>query len=144
MSETLITIKNEAVNHNGSSEESVNHLFPVFLKLEELHVLLVGAGKVGHEKLTALLDNAPGVPVHVVSETVSNEVKTLAEEYPSVIIDERRFEQTDLEGKDIVLIAINDPDESSAIRDLAKQQRLLVNVADKPEQCDFYLSSIVR
>lgn len=144
MSETLITIKNQAVNHNGPAEESVNHLFPVFLKLEELRVLLVGAGKVGHEKLTALLDNAPGVSVHIVSETVSNEVKTLAEGYPSVIIDERRFEQPDLEGKDIVLIAINDPDESAAIRDLAKQQRLLVNVADKPEQCDFYLSSIVR
>ena len=32
-----------------------NRLFPVFLKLEELEVLLVGAGKVGLEKLTAIL-----------------------------------------------------------------------------------------
>ena len=36
-----------------------NTLFPVFLKLEEMHVLLVGAGNVGLEKLHALLANAP-------------------------------------------------------------------------------------
>jgi len=33
---------------------------------------------------------------------------------------------------------------SSYIRVLAKQKKLLVNVADKPELCDFYLGSIVQ
>ena len=44
-----------------------NRLFPVFLKLEELEVLLVGGGKVGLEKLTAILQNAPASSVTIVA-----------------------------------------------------------------------------
>ena len=44
-----------------------NRLFPVFLKLEELEVLLVGGGKVGLEKLTAVLHNAPSTSVTIVA-----------------------------------------------------------------------------
>ena len=33
---------------------------------------------------------------------------------------------------------------SSQIRDEAKSRGKLVNVADKPELCDFYLSSVVK
>jgi len=36
-----------------------NNLFPVFLKLEHLTVLIVGGGYVGNEKLTAVLQNSP-------------------------------------------------------------------------------------
>ena len=32
-----------------------NQLFPVFIKLNELHTLLVGAGPVGLEKLTSFV-----------------------------------------------------------------------------------------
>ena len=52
---------------------STNHLFPVFLKLEEMSVLLVGAGNVGLEKLTAILANAPATCVQIVSIEVSEE-----------------------------------------------------------------------
>ena len=59
----------------GSSN---NHLFPVFLKLEELRVLLVGAGKVRLEKLSSLLTNSPATAVHIVATEVSDEVRKLA------------------------------------------------------------------
>ena len=36
-----------------------NELFPVFLKLNELSVLIVGGGMVGLEKLSAVLSNSP-------------------------------------------------------------------------------------
>ena len=44
-----------------------------------------------------------------------------------------------LEGKEIVVVAINDKSISNYIRVLIKQKKLLVNVADTPELCDFYL-----
>ena len=39
---------------------------------------------------------------------------------------------------------VNDEKESERIRGMAKARKKLVNVADKPELCDFYMSSIVK
>jgi siroheme synthase-like protein len=121
-----------------------NRLFPVFLKLEDLRVLLVGAGKVGLEKLTSLLTNSPSTSIHIVATEVSDEVRKLAATHPNVIIEKRNFHPVDLAEKELVIIAVNDRATSHQIRDLAKEKKLLVNVADTPEQCDFYLSSIVQ
>jgi uncharacterized protein len=128
----------------GKVDEGTNNLFPVFLKLEELQVLLVGAGNVGLEKLKAMLQNAPGAHITIVAAKVSGEVKLLATQFPFVSIIERDFESSDLLMKDIVVIAVNDKHLSHDIRLLAKEKNLLVNVADTPGLCDFYLGSIVQ
>src|SRR5450631_2370163 len=120
-----------------------NRLFPVFLKLEELEVLVVGAGKVGLEKLTAILNNAPASSVTVVATEISDPVKNLAGSYPGVKLIEKAFDPEDLDEKEIVIVAVNDKTISNYIRVLSKQKKLLVNVADTPELCDFYLGSIV-
>jgi uncharacterized protein len=124
--------------------ENKNPLFPVFLKLEQLQVLLVGAGKIGHEKLLAVVSNAPQASVTIVAEWVSPEVQELAALYPKVLIVRKKFEESDLEGKNIVLVAVNDPAMSYSISRLAKERNLLANVADRPGQCDFYLGAIVQ
>ena len=120
-----------------------NRLFPVFLKLEELEVLLVGGGKVGLEKLTAVLHNAPATSVTIVAIEIAGEIKRLAENFPRVKLIERAFEPEDLDEKEIVIVAVNDKSTSNYVRVLSKQKKLLVNVADTPELCDFYLGSIV-
>lgn len=120
-----------------------NRLFPVFLKLEELEVLLVGGGKVGLEKLTAVLHNAPATSVTIVAIEIAEEIKSLAETFPRVKLIERAFEPEDLDEKEIVIVAVNDKSTSNYVRVLSKQKKLLVNVADTPELCDFYLGSIV-
>lgn len=124
--------------------EHENQLFPVFLKLEQMRVLIVGGGKVGLEKLNAILQNAPATSIKLVATTVSEGVRERALKYPNVEISEKTFDDTDLEGSQVVIIAINDTEASSVISQAAKQKGKLVNVADKPELCDFYLSSIVQ
>ncbi|MCU7550787.1 TSUP family transporter [Chitinophagaceae bacterium LB-8] len=121
-----------------------NHLFPVFLKLESLKLLIVGGGNVGLEKLNAVLVNAPATKIKLVAIDISDSIKELAGTHHNLDLHERAFEESDLEATDLVIIAINDKDESQRIRNLAKDREKLVNVADKPELCDFYLSSIVK
>lgn len=121
-----------------------NHLFPVFLKLEQLHVLLVGAGNVGLEKLTALVGNAPATRITIIAERVLDEVRQLAAAHERITIAQRAFEPADLEEKDLVMVAIDDKQTSEYIRVLANEKKLLVNVADTPAQCDFYLGSVVQ
>jgi uncharacterized protein len=128
----------------SSYQDGKNHLFPVFLKLEELEVLVIGAGKVGLEKLTAILQNAPSSSVTVVSAEISAPVKELALSHPRLKLIEKPFEPEDLDDKEIVIVAIDDKNVSNYIRVLCKQKKLLVNVADTPALCDFYLGSIVE
>ena len=123
---------------------ATNPLFPVFLKLESMRVLVVGGGHVAQEKLQAILGNAPGTSVTIVAKTVLAHTRRWLEQHPVHCVVERAFDDSDLVGQDIVFIAIDDHAESLRIRTLARAQRLLVNVADRPEHCDFYLGSIVQ
>lgn len=120
-----------------------NPLFPVFLKLEELHTLLVGGGNVGLEKLSALLKNSPAARVTVVAGIISGPVEDLASVHPNVKLVARNFRPGDLSGKDLVILATDDQELHKRIRAAARKQRILINVADTPDLCDFYLGSVV-
>ena len=121
-----------------------NQLYPVFLKLEQMHVLLVGGGNVGLEKLGSLLFNSPLAKITVIAPMIKEEVQVLLKEHPACTIIQRPFEITDLDNKDIVICATDSKELHKQIKQLANERKLLVNVADTPELCDFYLGSIVQ
>jgi len=127
-----------------SIPETRNTLFPVFLKLENLRVLIIGGGKVAHEKVTAVLNNSPGAHVTLVATHVSDDIKTFQNKYERLVIHQRSFKPEDLAETDLVIIAINHKEKSLEIKQLAKGRNILANVADTPDQCDFYLGSIVQ
>ena len=122
---------------------AMNTLFPIFLKAHELNILIVGGGEVGAEKLFFLLKSSPEAKVRLIAELLSDEVKEIAAKHPQVELVNRLFEPTDLEGVEVLILATGSREESARIRILAKQTDILVNVADTPDLCDFYLSSIV-
>jgi len=126
------------------SVTNMNKLFPVFLKLEELELLLVGAGNVALEKLNSLLSNSPGAKVTIVAPFIKEEVMQLLKNHPSCIIIQRSFEKADLENKDLVILATDDKKLHKKIKALTDENRILINVADTPELCDFYLGSIMQ
>jgi siroheme synthase-like protein len=126
------------------TKEHKNQLYPVFLKLDQLRLLLVGAGNVGLEKLESLLANAPRTAITIVAPMVREEVRNYLKDFPECKVYERRFEETDLEEKDLVILATDDKALHKRIRLICKEKRILINVADTPELCDFYLGSIVQ
>ncbi|MBW4889557.1 TSUP family transporter [Mucilaginibacter sp. HMF5004] len=136
--------KNNAPTLTPEITPDGNQLFPVFLKLNELHTLLVGAGNVGFEKLGAILNNSTEAKVTIIAEQVSGEVYQLAERFPKVNILKKSFAEDDLKDVNIVVVATGNEELNNYIRTLAKQHNLLINVADKPSLCDFYLGSIVQ
>ncbi|WP_426588411.1 TSUP family transporter [Mucilaginibacter sp. R-33] len=121
-----------------------NQLFPVFLKLNDLHTVLIGGGNVGLEKLTAVLNNSNRARVTVISREFLPEVHTLASQYSGIRIVQKSFTDDDLNNADIVIAATNDSELNSYVRNAAHDRKLLINVADKPALCDFYLGSIVQ
>jgi siroheme synthase-like protein len=140
---TLLTGNNELTTVQDEKTGS-NQLFPVFLKLNELHTMLIGAGNVGLEKLTAILHNSNDARVTVIAKTVIPAIRDLAVTYPTITILEKSFVDSDLNNADLVIAATDDSVLNTYIRDSAHQRKLLINVADKPDLCDFYLGSIVK
>ncbi len=121
----------------------MNHLYPIFLKAHELNILLVGGGFVGTEKLEFLLKSSPNAQVTAVSKAFNPEFLGLAELSETVTLIEDVYDEKYLGGKHIVIAATNDKAVNRQIRNESKERFLLVNVADTPELCDFYLGGIV-
>ena len=121
-----------------------NNLFPVFLKLENLRVLIIGGGYVGMEKLSAILQNSPATKITLIATVISDEIKVVAKNYPNIILIEKPYAASDIKEVDLVFAAVNDAIVSSAVVKDANQKGILVNAADKPDLCDFYLSSVVQ
>lgn len=127
-----------------NSKEIKNRLFPVFLKLEELDVLLVGGGNVGLEKLSAMLNNSPDTKVTMVADMFRDELLEYVKSYPNVKLIERKFEFDDLNNRDLVILSTDNPDLHASIKKVTTERHILCNVADTPHLCDFYLGSIVQ
>lgn len=120
-----------------------NNLFPVFLKLEELHVLVVGGGNIALEKLKAILENSPQTKIRLVSPQVKIETELFALQFDVDIIREE-FAEHHLAEIQLAIVATDNREISVVVKELAARKNILVNVADTPSLCDFYLSSVVR
>ncbi len=142
MSEDLSTGKLVLIDENKSSSE--NNLFPVFLKLENLRLLIIGGGNVGLEKLNTVLQNAPSTPITLVATKIRDEIKKIAATHSNIELIERPYLSSDMEDADIVISAVDKKEVSEYIREDAKHKGILINVADTPGLCDFYLGSIVK
>ena len=122
-----------------------NLLFPIFIKLNQIQTLLVGGGNVALEKLEAILKNSPEAKVHIVAAEIRrDEILTLIDQYPTLRLSKRPFHQKDLDSVDLAILATDDYGLHVQIRQVAKDKNILVNVADTPDLCDFYLCSIVK
>jgi uncharacterized protein len=129
---------------NSEGIEVKNPLYPIFVKLEKFDVLVVGGGNVGLEKLESLLRNSPKTRITVVAPFIRPETRAYAALFPQVILQEKRFEPSDLEGKTFVIATTDDKAVNIEVKRLAEERRILANVADTPDYCDFYLGSIVQ
>ncbi len=121
----------------------MNKLFPIFLKLEQLQVLLIGAGPVGLEKISALLQQSPKAKVRVVAKDVSVDFRAFVDGREYIDLCERSFEDVDLDGVDLVVVASNNMVLNQHVQRLTRKRNILLNVADKPDLCDFYLGAVV-
>ncbi len=119
-----------------------NPLYPVFLKLSQLKVLIVGGGFVAEEKLTFLLKSSPDANVDMVATFFREGTLSIAKT-GHVSIAERAFDSTDLSNHQIVIVATDDEELNKEIYHQCKARNILVNVADNPPLCDFYMGGIV-
>lgn len=116
-------------------------LFPMFLKLEGRNCLVVGAGKVGESKIRSLL--VARARVHVVAPSVTPAVSAWAR--AGVLSwSARKFQSDDLVPAFLVIAATASASVNDSVYRAARRLRVLCNVVDDPDRCDFYYPSVVR
>ncbi|MEL6388705.1 MAG: bifunctional precorrin-2 dehydrogenase/sirohydrochlorin ferrochelatase [Bacteroidota bacterium] len=121
-----------------------NTLYPVFFRLDRLKMLIVGAGEVGEEKLSFILKSSPNANITVVATWAGEGVQSLLQHHSSQVrFIQREFDPADVDQADIVIAATNFADINRQVYDAAKAKNKIVNIADTPALCDFYMGSIV-
>ncbi len=112
-------------------------LYPVFLKLVGLPVVVVGGGKVAASKVDGLID--AGARVTVVAPKICAAIRAR----PSVILIEREFVASDLDAAHWVVAAATAA-VNRAVAAAAAARLLFVNAVDDPESASAYLGGVVR
>lgn len=115
--------------------------FPVSLKFDDKKVLLVGGGSIALFKLKKLAAFSPA-SLTCVSKSFSEDFR--AEITPGMILKEKAFETSDLEGMDIVIVAIEDLNLQESIYNICREKRILCNCVDLIHCCDFIFPSIIK
>jgi uroporphyrin-III C-methyltransferase/precorrin-2 dehydrogenase/sirohydrochlorin ferrochelatase len=115
-------------------------LLPIFLKLEERDVLVVGAGTVALEKVGTLMKT--GARLTLVAPSAREEIRALATAGKLAWI-RREFDPADLAGKFVVIAATDVPEVNSAVYRAALERGVACNSVDDIPNCDFYFGSIV-
>ena len=111
-------------------------LFPLFLKLADRTVLVVGGGPVAAGKVEGLLPT--GARIVVVAPDVCEAI-----DRTGVEIRRRRFRVSDLRGVWLVVSAAT-PAVNAAVGRAAAKRRLFVNAVDDPANATAYLGGVLR
>lgn len=112
--------------------------FPLFVSLEGLPCLVIGGGKVAFRKIKTIQEY--GAEVTVVSPEFCAEI----ERNPGLKLIRRKFEEKDLKDIKIVFAASSDADCNAEAARLCRDKKILINVADVADECDFFFPALVK
>ncbi len=115
--------------------------FPAFIKLDGRTVLVVGGGRIAGEKLEKLLDFTDEITV--IAPTLSKESKELIESAGLKYL-RRSYESRDLDGFDIVVVAVDDLSLQKEIYEACQSRHTLCNSVDSVDYCDFIFPSYTK
>jgi|TARA_B110000971_G_C19979406_1_gene486612 precorrin-2 dehydrogenase/sirohydrochlorin ferrochelatase len=121
---------------------NTNNLYPIFLKTKNLKILVVGGGNVAEEKLTFLLKSSPDANVTMVSPFFRENTIALAAT-GNVTMVTKKYRKKYLKGKHMVIATTDNVSVNVQVYKDCRKRNILVNVADNPPYCDFYMGGIV-
>ena len=112
--------------------------YPVFLDIDGKKCVVIGGGEVALRKVNTLLEN--GAKVEVISPGLCPELA--ANRQISVV--KRAYEPGDIAGAFLAIVATDSRETNHQVAMEARSEKVLVNVVDDAEYCDFILPSLVQ
>ena len=115
--------------------------FPMFVDMSEKNVLFIGGGRIALRRIISMYEFAGSITV--VSPESEPEITKLANAGYITYL-RKRFDETDLDGKDIVMINTGHQGTDIRIAGMCRRRHLTVNVASDMTLCDFYFPGIIK
>jgi precorrin-2 dehydrogenase/sirohydrochlorin ferrochelatase len=115
--------------------------FPAFIRLEDQKILIIGGGHIAHEKLQRLLDFSSDI--HIIAKEYLHEMLHLINKH-SLAYQEKSYNTGDIEGFDIIIIAVDDLSLQAEIFKESRPFRCLCNAVDSVKYCDFIFPSYIK
>jgi siroheme synthase-like protein len=116
-------------------------MYPIFLKLDRVPCLVVGAGQVAARKVAGLL--AAAAQVTVVAPEAAAELRKLAAE-GRIAWRERAYLDGDLEGFRLAIAATGSVQVNRRVFEEAARRGVPVNAVDDPGNSSFFVPAVVR
>jgi precorrin-2 dehydrogenase/sirohydrochlorin ferrochelatase len=115
--------------------------YPVFIRLEDRHCLVVGGGAVGARKVLDLLE--AGARVTVVSPELTPVLADLAAKGELIHL-QGDFQEEQVQGMALVIGATDDMEVNARVSAAAQVRNIWVNIVDQPDLCTFIVPAQVR
>ena len=109
------------------------------MPLEGVRVLIIGGGELAARKMRLL--SAANAAITTIAPTI--EVALRDEFQGRAELIEREATGDDFVGATLAIIAVDDRAEQERFAQIARDQRVLVNVVDAPDLCDFTTPSMI-
>jgi siroheme synthase-like protein len=116
-------------------------LLPIFVKLKDRLVLVVGGGTIAEGKIHGLL--AAEARVRIVAPEVTPAIAQWVAQ-GKVEWRAKTFAAEDLDGAYLVIAATSAPGVNEAVFSESDARRILCNAVDDIEHCHFYYGSVVQ
>ena len=116
--------------------------FPFMIQMQDKLCVIGGGGKVAYRKVSMMLSF--GACVTVIAPKICDELQKIESKQDALLLVQRPFEDGDIEGADVVIMATNDSEVNSHIAAICKDKRILVNVVDVKKDCGFYFPAIIK
>ena len=115
--------------------------FPIYLKLDNKKILIVGGGKIAAHKINKLLDFTKDITIiapHIIPKTMQL-IQT-----NSLQVFKRRYKKGDIDTFNIVIVAVDDIEVQKEVYAECRQKGILCNSVDSMEYCDFIFPSYTK
>lgn len=115
--------------------------YPLFFNLEGKLCIVVGGGRVAERKARSLL--SASATVRLISPRITRGISGLCRPGKIEVLT-REYREGDLAGASLVFAATNRDEVNRMVREECVRRGIPLNVADRPELCDFIVPSTVR
>lgn len=115
--------------------------YPVQLYLNKKPVLVIGGGQIATRKVATLLK--AGARITVVSPEITNALHELVKAGEISWVN-RELKEVDLGSVLLVFAATSNAEVNREVATMCRKRRILCNIVDNAEICDFILPSIVE
>ena len=127
------------MDHTASKQH--RDLFPAFLNIQGKTCIIIGGGDVAGRKAESLMEC--GADTTVISPRVTPRLEAWVKK-GQLTWRKKTFTPEDLDTAFAVFAATDSSDENKRIVDACRQKDILVNAADEPRLCDFFVPSVLR